>query len=541
MLLTAGMRGGVAYAQADRRARLRDAAFGAGSVAQVIVSTDGVVVLANTVARTMFGLAPGDIGRRLSDLELSYRPVELRSRIDTALANGHAVQVSNVEHRSSPTDVIHLDVWVTPLTVGGDEALGVAVTFEDITRYERLRRKLHESSQELETAYEELQSANEELETMNEELQSANAEQQETNHELMLRGQELDVAVEELSEQNEALAEARHEIEDERRRYRELFEEAPEAYIVTDAKGLVQRANHRSLSLLDAPAASVVGVPLAVFVPLDDRVAFRSRVAGLAAGTPMRDWRARITRRRDGLTVPVAIDATPSIVGDEVREIRWLLRDISELVRTQEVFEALLQHTSNDRDRLEDLDAWKSAFIAAAAHDLRAPLAAIATLAAQLLVPADTQIDVATGLKTIVRESDELQRLLGDLLDLDRFTRGVVELRDQPVDLAALVRSETERMRIQSHDVELALAPAAVRAEAQRVSQIVNNLLRNAVQHTSAGTKVWARTAQTADGAMIIVDDAVVSAARMAGLDASRRGLPLVRWRSDRDPEPAIG
>lgn len=100
--------------------------------------------------------------------------------------------------------------------------------------------------------------------------------------------EELDVAVEELSEQNEALAEARQEIEErrrqeieeERRRYRELFEEAPEAYVVTDSKGVIARANHRSLWLIDAPAAAVVGTPLAVFVPLDDRVAFRRCMAG---------------------------------------------------------------------------------------------------------------------------------------------------------------------------------------------------------------------------------------------------------------------
>jgi PAS domain S-box-containing protein len=320
--------------------------------------------------------------------------------------------------------------------------------------------------------------------------------------------EELDVAVEELSEQNDELADARQEIEDEQRRYQELFEDAPEAYIVTDTKGVVQRANHRSLSLIDAPAAAVVGVPLAVFVPLDDRVAFRRCVAGLVMGTPMHDWRTRITRRGDGLTVPVAVDAMPSIVGDGVREIRWLLRDISELVRTQKAFDALLQRISNDRDRLEDLDVWKSAFIAAAAHDLRAPLATIATIATQLLGPANARLDTPAGLRTIVHESEELQRLLGDLFDLDRFTRGAVELRDEPVDLAALVRNETARMHVQSHDVELDLAPAAVRAEVQRVSQIVNNLLRNAVQHTSPGTKVWVRTVQADEGAMIIVDDA---------------------------------
>ena len=63
---------------------LREAAGDVGPVAELVVDRDGNLVLANRAARTLFGLSPRDIGRPLQDLELSYRPLELRSVIERA-------------------------------------------------------------------------------------------------------------------------------------------------------------------------------------------------------------------------------------------------------------------------------------------------------------------------------------------------------------------------------------------------------------------------------------------------------------------------
>lgn len=158
--VAAGQGAGVAGRNIQRQVRLRDAAFGSAPVAQIVVNDEGVLTMANAAARGMFGLGPGDVGRRLVDLELSYRPIELRSRIDEAMANERAVHIANVDRVVPPNDVTHLDLWITPLKTGDGDVIGVTVTFEDLTRYERLRRRLVETNQELETAYEELQSAN---------------------------------------------------------------------------------------------------------------------------------------------------------------------------------------------------------------------------------------------------------------------------------------------------------------------------------------------------------------------------------------------
>ncbi|MDB4949113.1 MAG: sensor signal transduction histidine kinase, partial [Gemmatimonadetes bacterium] len=91
--------------------------------------------------------------------------------------------------------------------------------------------------------------------------------------------EELRVSEEELRVQTEELASSRMLLEAERERYRELFDLAPDPYLVTDARGVVSEANHAAATLLGVPADALCGRPLAVFVPAGERAAFREGVA----------------------------------------------------------------------------------------------------------------------------------------------------------------------------------------------------------------------------------------------------------------------
>jgi two-component system CheB/CheR fusion protein len=185
-------------------ARLRQSAFESVPVAQLAVDLGGMLMLANVQARALFGLAQRDLGRPLQDLELSYRPLELRSLIDRARDERHQVTVRDVEWRTGG-DVRVFDVQVTPLYAPDGSAAGTGVTFIDVTRYRRLHESLEDSKSRLETAFEELQSTAEELETTNEELQSTNEELETTNEELQSTNEELETMNEELQSTNEEL------------------------------------------------------------------------------------------------------------------------------------------------------------------------------------------------------------------------------------------------------------------------------------------------------------------------------------------------
>lgn len=182
---------------------LRDAALNAGPVAQLVVGASGQLLLANESARRLFGITSVDIGRPLHDLKVSYRPVELRSRIEQAVSEQRSVLLSNVEH-STGEELRSYDVQVTPLD-NTDGRLGVSITFMDVTRHTRLKAEVDEAGQALETAFEELQSTNEELETTNEELQSTIEELETTNEELQSANEELETMNEELQSTNEEL------------------------------------------------------------------------------------------------------------------------------------------------------------------------------------------------------------------------------------------------------------------------------------------------------------------------------------------------
>ncbi len=185
--------------------RVRSETFLASPVAQVVITGDGYIALANRQAEVMFGVSPRDVGRPFRDLELSYRPVELRGYIEQAQVERRPQRVSEVEFARGPGDVLYLEVQVNPLVDGGSRLLGVVLVFLDVTGGRRLQDELEHANRQLETAYEELQSTNEELETTNEELQSTVEELETTNEELQSTNEELETMNEELQSTNDEL------------------------------------------------------------------------------------------------------------------------------------------------------------------------------------------------------------------------------------------------------------------------------------------------------------------------------------------------
>ncbi len=182
---------------------LREAAFDIVGAAQVVLDDNRAMVMANDSARRLFGLGLNDFGRPIQDLDLSYRPLELRSHLDSLDRDGRPSEIKGVHWRAGDLERI-FDVRLTPLTSDG-AAMGTSIAYIDMTEAHKLQDQLTGSKRELEQAYEELQSTVEELETTNEELQSANEELETTNEELQSTNEELETMNEELQSTNEEL------------------------------------------------------------------------------------------------------------------------------------------------------------------------------------------------------------------------------------------------------------------------------------------------------------------------------------------------
>jgi two-component system CheB/CheR fusion protein len=186
--------------------RLESAALTSAPAVQLAVDLADKLRVANSAAEALFNLRPRDVGRPFQDLEVSYRPVELRSRIDQVRKELRPVELHDVEWlRPGSSESGYYDISVVPLFGAPGDLIGVGVSFVDVTRYRRVRDELAYANTELERAYEELQSLNEELETTNEELQSTNEELETTNEELQSTNEELETMNEELQSTNDEL------------------------------------------------------------------------------------------------------------------------------------------------------------------------------------------------------------------------------------------------------------------------------------------------------------------------------------------------
>jgi two-component system CheB/CheR fusion protein len=177
---------------------LRELAFDSVPIAQIVIDGNDNLILVNAAARTLFNLHPLDVGHLLQDLEISYRPLELRSYIEQLCQERRELVVKNVVRNRPEETAQYFDVKFSPLQDSNDELLGTSITFTDVTRYHDLQKELESTHRALETANEELQSTNEELETTNEELQCANEELQTTNEELQSTNEELQTINDEL-------------------------------------------------------------------------------------------------------------------------------------------------------------------------------------------------------------------------------------------------------------------------------------------------------------------------------------------------------
>jgi two-component system, chemotaxis family, CheB/CheR fusion protein len=196
--------GGTAEAD-DEAAEIRSAALDVSPIPQLVVDRNGFVNAANQLARQMFGLSATDVGRPLQDLELSYRPTDLRSALERATREGRPVTVGPIDWTTPGDEALKLQITVTPIITRHGDPWGATFTFEDVTSVTRLDEEHATSKRQLETAYEELQSTVEELETTNEELHSTNEELETTNEELQSSNEELETMNEELQSTNDEL------------------------------------------------------------------------------------------------------------------------------------------------------------------------------------------------------------------------------------------------------------------------------------------------------------------------------------------------
>ena len=329
----------LAASENDHRSRLRDLAQLASPTAQVVVDADGKLALTNHRAETLFGLVASDIGRPFQDLDLSYRPVELRQSLDQVVRERRTVWIREVQWpRVDTSNPQTYDIQVQPLVDNAGSMLGTAIVFNDVSRHHQLQGELEYSNRQLETAYEELQSTNEELETTNEELQSTVEELETTNEELQSTNEELETMNEELQSMNDELHSTNEQLRERQIEVDELniFMESVLAGLragvaVVDRELRVLAWNTRAEDLWGVRADEAVGqhlLNLDIGLPLDQLLPLLKRQVVATDGTHELLKLEAVNRR--GRSVAVHVTISPLQRGDADASGAILVMDLPE-------------------------------------------------------------------------------------------------------------------------------------------------------------------------------------------------------------------
>jgi PAS domain S-box-containing protein len=235
------------------------------------------------------------------------------------------------------------------------------------------------------------------------------------------------------------------------------------------------------------------------------------RMSYLAAASEQRPWSAEYRMHtRDGRTIWVHDETT--FLHDEAGDPTFMQGVLSDVTERKLAEQALRESEQRERDaaeRLRALDEMKNTFLAAVSHELRSPLTSILGLSLTLeRTPGMEPEDRDDLLVRLSANARKLDRLLKDLLDIDRLNRGIVEPQYRTVDIGALARRTVESLE------SLAERPVTVEAEAvlltadpAKLERIIENLLMNAARHTTPDRRIWLRVRAQDGGALMSVED----------------------------------
>jgi PAS domain S-box-containing protein len=161
-------------------------------------------------------------------------------------------------------------------------------------------------------------------------------------------------------------------------------------------------------------------------------------------------------------------------------------------------------------EQLRALDEMKNTFLAAVSHELRSPLTSILGLSLTLERQSDglREEDRVDMLERLATNARKLDRLLRDLLDIDRLNRGIVSPRYRVTDVGSLVRRTVSSLEAAAdRNIEVGAESVVIPVDPAKVERIVENLVVNAVRHTLPTDRIWVRVEPAEGGVTIAVDD----------------------------------
>jgi len=298
----------------------------------------------------------------------------------------------------------------------------------------------------------------------------------------------------------------RRQAEAARRALAAIVESSTDAIIGKSLDGTITSWNGGAERLFGYSADEAIARSIMMLVPVERHVEEAGFIERLSRGVGVSNF-ATVRRHREGFPIDVSLSISP--IHDEAGRVvgaSTIARDI----REQQRAEQLLREQAA---ALRDADARKDDFLAMLAHELRNPLAPVRTVSYLLGHTDPSPAEVARFGGILARQVAHLTRMVDDLLDISRITRGKITLDRARVSLVAAVAHavETTRPFLDARRHELTVkgpdVPVWLNGDATRLSQVVANLLHNAAKYTPEGGRIEVEVSLAANVAQIRVRD----------------------------------
>jgi PAS domain S-box-containing protein len=279
----------------------------------------------------------------------------------------------------------------------------------------------------------------------------------------------------------------------ERAYFENLFQNSPEAIVVTSNSGIIQRINHHFTQLFGYTPEEAIGKSVDVLLAPDELMGEASQKTDEANMKSVGDWISAETIRMDkyGNELRVSILAGPIESEGRQRGVYGIYRDITERVEFE-------QELKKAKDEAEKADKLKSSFLANMSHEIRTPMNAIMGFSNLLKDPDLSREEKEEYIRIINNRGKHLLQIIDDIIDLSKIEAGGLTLRKEQFSLnefLAEIYSATEQQMQQSSDEQVELImekslydkDSEIYTDKTRLFQILSNMLNNAVKYTNNG------------------------------------------------------
>lgn len=286
-------------------------------------------------------------------------------------------------------------------------------------------------------------------------------------------------------------------------RYRTLFETMAQGVVYHDQSGQIISANHAAEEILgltrdqlcnrdsDHPSWHLIREDGSLFSGAE-----HPAIVALGTGEPVRNVVMGVNRSSDGMRRWILVSAIPQFCEGETHpfQVYASFTDITENKIAAEILARQNEELTIAKEKAEESDRLKTAFLANVSHEIRTPMNGILGFAELLKVPDLTGEQQQKYIEVIEQSGQRMLTIINDIVDISRIEAGQVDVKFTDFSLSSVLselyqffRPEAERKNIELSFNNTNTAQDTIRSDATKLSQVLSNLIKNALKFTASG------------------------------------------------------